>query len=115
MKLQNLYILVKDTDRAIKFYTDILGLVLYRRQDRYSIIKIEDTYLGLLNEKYLDEKIVYGNNCIPVFKVDNIEEEFTKLKDLNITFITEIITLTDVRLFQFYDTEGNILEIYQEL
>ena len=69
MKLKNIYVLVKDTNRAIIFYTKVLGFELYREQERYTILKLNDVWFGLLNEQYLKDKVVRGNNCIPVFKV----------------------------------------------
>lgn len=115
MQLQNLYLLVQDTDRAIKFYTEVLGLELYRRQDRYSILKLNNTWVGLLNEKFETEPVIRGNNCVPVFKVDDLDHQYSRLKELGVKFETEITTLPDVKLFQFQDSEGNILEMYQEL
>lgn len=115
MKLRNLYVLVKDTDRAIKFYTDILGFELHRKQDRYSILKLDDFWFGLLNESFEKNNVIRGNNCIPVFKVKDVEKEFARLKDAGVNLNQkEISILPDVKLFQFTDTEGNILEMYEE-
>ncbi len=115
MKLKNIYVLVQDTERAIKFYTELLSFELYRKQDRYTILKLEDVWFGLLNEKFQDGIPAHGNNCIPVFQVVNIEAEYTRLKASGVQFITDITTLPDVKFFQFYDSEKNILEMYQEV
>lgn len=113
MKLENIYILVQDTDRAIRFYTEVLGFSLYRKQARYTILKLGDIWFGLLNEKYI-EKPIRGNNCVPVFKVNNIQEKFNELLEKGVKLETDILDLADVRYFQFCDTENNILEIYEE-
>jgi predicted enzyme related to lactoylglutathione lyase len=115
MKLKNIYFLVQDTNRAIEFYIKVLGMTLHRQQDRYTILKFDDMWVGLLNEKFSDTEVVRGNNCIPVFEVEDLNQEYVRLKDLNVKFLTEITILSDVRFFQFYDSEGNILEFYQEL
>lgn len=114
MRLRNLYVLVQDTSRAIDFYTKILNFKLIRKQDRYTILLFDDVYFGLLNEKF-EEKIIRGNNCVPVFEVEDINSWYEKLKENHVKFVSEITTLPDVILFQFYDSEGNILEMYQEL
>lgn len=113
MILKNIYVLVANQERALHFYTKVLGLELYRKQDRYSILKIGDTWFGLLNEKY-ESNPRRGNNCIPVFKVSDLKSEFDRLKKLRVKFLSNIIELPDVKYFQFYDSEGNILEIYEE-
>lgn len=113
MKLKNLYVLVNDTNRAINFYTTILDFKLIHKEDRYTILELDDVYFGLLNEKY-EEKVTRGNNCVPVFKVENINEWYQKLQKANINLKTKIQQLPTVKYFQFLDTEGNTLEIYQE-
>jgi predicted enzyme related to lactoylglutathione lyase len=113
MKLQNLYVLVQDTDRAIDFYTRILPFKLHRRQDRYTILNLGDFWLGLLNEKF-ETEVKRGNNCVPVFQVDNVRAEYNRLKELGVNLLSEITELPDVFLFQFTDSEGNVLEMYQE-
>lgn len=114
MKLRNLYVLVQDTERAIDFYTQVLGFKLIRKQDRYTILEFDDVYFGLLNESF-EGQVVRGNNCIPIFQVENLTEWYEKLSQHGVKFVTDITTLPDVLLFQFYDTEGNILEMYQEV
>ena len=114
MRLPNLYVLVQDTQRAINFYTKLFDFKLVRKQDRYTILSFDEVYFGLLNEKF-EEKTIRGNNCVPVFQVEDINAWYEKLKDNNIKFVSEITNLPDVSLFQFYDSEGNILEMYQEI
>jgi predicted enzyme related to lactoylglutathione lyase len=113
MKLKNLYVLVDNTDRAISFYTNVLGFELYRRQDRYTILKLEDIWFGLLNQKFVNATH-RGNNCIPVFEVENLQFEYERLKEAGVVFVTDIVELEDVIFFQLYDTEGNMLEMYEE-
>lgn len=114
MKLRNLYVLVQDTQRAIEFYTKLLGFTLIRKQDRYTILSFDGVYFGFLNEKF-ERNVVRGNNCVPVFQVEDIHFWYTKLKKNRVKFAQEITTLSDVSLFQFYDSEDNVLEMYQEL
>jgi predicted enzyme related to lactoylglutathione lyase len=114
MKLKNIYVLVEDTERATSFYTQILGFEHYRKQDRYTILKLDDVWFGLLNEKFLDGAPIKGNNCIPVFEVENVEQEYSRLEKAGVTFVTGVTVLPDVKFFQFYDSEKNILEMYQE-
>lgn len=114
MKLRNLYVLVQDTERAIDFYTRLLDFKLLRKQDRYTILTFDEVYFGLLNEKF-ESKVSRGNNCVPVFQVVDIDAWFNKLKESGVKFVSEITKLPDVSLFQFYDSEGNILEMYQEV
>jgi predicted enzyme related to lactoylglutathione lyase len=114
MRLRNLYVLVQDTDRAVDFYTKILEFKLLHKEDRYTILEFDEVYFGLLNEKY-EGKVIRGNNCVPVFEVENVDEWYQKLQKANVIMLTDMQQLPSVKYFQFFDTEGNILEIYQEL
>lgn len=114
MKLRNIYVLVQDTNRAITFYTTVLGFKLYKIEDRYTILQLDDVYFGLLNEKY-EKTVKRGNNCVPVLKVENVDEWYKILQETKTSFVTDIQQLPSVKYFQFLDSEDNILEMYQEL
>jgi len=67
--LDHFYISVKNMDRAIKFYEDILEMkVSHREENTWADWDTKKGfYLGLINPKIISKKRKIGNNCTPVF------------------------------------------------
>jgi predicted enzyme related to lactoylglutathione lyase len=66
----------------------------------------------LYQPAYDGEKTVRGNNCVPVFEVPDLNREYERVKTLS-SRVTEITDHGDLRLFQFEDLDGNMLEFYE--
>ncbi len=116
-KLDHVYMSVKNMDRAIKFYEDLLGTKVKHREGKtWADFDVgSGFYFGLINPKIISEKRIVGNNAIPVFFADNIDVVFRKIKKhkVKIIFPPEDLEFTDYpyRCLQCEDTEGNIIEI----
>jgi len=71
----------------------------------------------LIDSKIVSDKRVIGNNAIPVFRTDDVDAIFEKVKGIGVKIFHEPETLeyTDYfyRVFLCYDTEGNLIEIAQ--
>ena len=117
VKLDHVYVSIKDMDRAIKFYEDLLDMkVTHREKNTWADFDVgSGFYLGLINPKINSDKRIVGNNAIPVFFADNVDAVFEKVKKhkVKILFQPENLEFTDYpyRCFQCEDTEGNIIEI----
>lgn len=125
MKIKLSGIFVDDQQKALDFYTNILGFE--KKQDipvgefRWlSVIAPEgnDTELSLEpNENPIAKTYQEGlfEQGIPInaFEVDDLEAEYKRLKDLGVSFTTEPTQAGDVSLAVFADTCGNLIQIYQ--
>lgn len=117
VKLDHVYVSVKDMDRAIKFYEDLLGIkATHREGNTWADFDVgSGFYFGLINHKIISNKRIVGNNAVPVFWSDNVDGVFEKVKKWKCKIVDEPADLefTDYpyRCFQFYDTEGNLLEV----
>ena len=117
VKLDHIYVSVKDMDRAIKFYEDLLGMkVTHREENTWADFDIgSGFYFGLINPKIISNKRIVGNNAVPVFWSDDVDAVFEKVKKWKCKIVGEPTDLdfTDYpyRCFQFYDTEGNLIEV----
>lgn len=117
VKLDHIYVSVKDMDRAIKFYEDLLGMkITHREKNTWADFDLGNGfYLGLINPKIISDKRIVGNNAIPVFFTDDVDAVFEKVKKhkVKVPFPPEDLKFTDYpyRCFQCEDTEGNIIEI----
>ncbi len=117
IKLDHFYVSVKDMNRAIKFYEDLLGMVVTHHEgNTWADFDCgHGFYFGLINPKLISNKRIMGNNAIPVFWADDVDAIFAKVKKfkVKILFPPESLKFTDYpyRCFQCRDTEGNIIEI----
>lgn len=62
-----------------------------------------------------DEETQIGSNCVPNFKVKNLKNKHKRIKQFASTIDDVIQNCGDVKLSQFKDSEGNLLEIYERV
>lgn len=118
--LDHIAIVVKDMDRSISFYTEILNLaLLYDGRgdggDKKSFLgKKEKSFVALTenSSKNMDDNIVESVSHI-AFKVENVEEAKEVLEKRGIEFV-EIKVSEDgqSKAYHFLDPDGFELEIY---
>ena len=118
--LDHIAIVVKDMDRSIKFYSEILNLVvLYDGRgdggDKKSFLgKKEKSFVALTenSQKNIEEAAIESVSHI-AFRVENVEEAKEVLESRGIEFI-EIKISEDgkSRAYHFLDPDGFELEIY---
>jgi len=118
-------IFVDDQQKALDFYTDILGFK--KSQD---IPVGEFRWITLASPEGGDAELSLEPNANPAaksyqqalfeqgipitaFEVDDLESEFRRLSDLDVAFTTEPTNAGDVILAVFVDTCGNLIQIYQ--
>lgn len=117
IKLDHVYVSVKDMDRAIKFYEDLLGMkVSHREENAWADFDLgNECYFGLINQNIISNKRIVGNNSIPVFYTDDVDAIFEKVKKHKVKIISnpEDLPFTDYRYycFQCLDNEDNLIEI----
>lgn len=118
-------IFVDDQQKALDFYTNILGFV--KSQDipvgefRWISVKSPeggDTELSLEPNanpaaKTFQESLFQQGIPITAFEVDDLESEFKRLSDLGVAFTVEPTNAGDVSIAVFADTCGNLIQIYQ--
>jgi glyoxylase I family protein len=118
-------IFVDDQQKALDFYTNVLGFK--KSQDipvgEYRWIQLAspeggDAELSLepnVNPaaKAYQEALFEQRIPITAFEVDDLESEFRKLSDLGVAFTTEPTNAGGVALAVFVDTCGNLIQIYQ--
>ena len=122
-KLEHVGIMVKDLEKSIAFYTQIVGLThLHTMMHTNGVIKLaflagedaRETEIELI-EGYEGDLPAEGRTHHVAFTVDNVEAEFERIKGLNVPLRdTEITTLPNgSRYFFFYGPDGEFLEMFQ--
>lgn len=105
----SLYICVKNMDRAIKFYEEFFEQSVTERDNLYSVFEINGFRFGLFAYKVVNEKHIFGSNCLPSISVDNIETLKLKTEGKEVCFPLTIIGNNWV--VEFVDSEGNHIEM----
>ncbi len=116
MQLKSILIVVKDIERAKKYYHDVFGLEMIADNDGNMILS---DGLVLQEEKYwrdfVGRDIIPKNNsCELYFEEENIDAFYEKLKMLypETEFVNLPMTHTwGQKVIRFYDSDGNLIEV----
>ena len=116
MKLKNFLIVVRDIEKAERFYHDLFGLEVLTDNDGNMILT---DGLVLQEEKYWKEFlkrdiIPQSNSCELYFEEVDIEGFVRKLETLypEIQYVNRLMTHSwGQRVVRFYDPDGNLIEV----
>lgn len=128
MRISLASIPIADYDKALNFYTEILGFV--KKHDielgpdsRWITVVSPEEPNGteLLLEpnaeypamKALKESLVQDGIPYTAFLVDDVQAEYNRLRELGVEFAIEPTRTDTVSLAIFDDTCGNLIQIYQ--
>ena len=128
MKIKLTSLSIDDYDKALKFYTEIMGFV--KKQDfplgegaRWiTVVSPEEpTGVELLREpnasypamKALKESLVKDGIPYTAFQVNDVQQEYERMKDRGVEFTMEPTNMGMWTAAIFDDTCGNLIEIYQ--
>jgi catechol 2,3-dioxygenase-like lactoylglutathione lyase family enzyme len=124
MRISVTSVLVDDQDKALRFYTEVLGFV--KKMDmplgeaRWLTVVSSDEPEGteLLLEpdghpaaKPFKQALVEDGIPFTSFAVDDVNEEFRRLRGLGVQFTQEPAEMGPVKTAVFDDTCGNLIQI----
>lgn len=118
---------VGDQDKALKFYTEVLGFQTKRDiplgEARWLTVVSpqEPDGVELLLEpnaeypamKALKQALVKDGIPFTAFQVDDVHGEYARLKGLGVEFTMEPTAMGPTTVAVFDDTCGNLIQIYQ--
>lgn len=128
MKIKLTSVSIDDYDKALKFYTEVLGFVKKRdiplgEGARWLTVVSPEEPDGteLLLEpnadypamKALKESLVKDGIPFTAFQVGDIQKEYARLKKLGVEFTMEPTNMGTTTVAVFDDTCGNLIQIYQ--
>lgn len=126
MRIKLTSIMVNNQDKALKFYTEVLGF-----RKKHEIPMGEYKWLTVVSPEGPDDielsiepnanpagkafQEAMFSQSIPVaaFEVSDMQKEYARLKLLNVVFTKEPTRSGPVILAIFSDTCGNLIQIYQ--
>ena len=128
MRINLTSVLVDDQEKALRFYTDVLGfekkhdipmgaarwLTVVSPQDRDGIELLlepdEHPAAGPFKEALVADGIPFTS-----FAVDDVRAEFERLRGLGVAFTQEPATMGPVTTAVFDDTCGNLIQIASQV
>ncbi len=128
MKIKLTSVSIDDYDKALKFYTEVLGFV--KKRDiplgdgaRWiTVVSFEEPDgTELLLEpnanypamKALKESLLKDGIPFTAFQVGNVQQEYDRMKNLGVDFTMEPTNMGMTTVAVFNDTCGNLIQIYQ--
>ncbi|MHC4943380.1 MAG: VOC family protein [Planctomycetota bacterium] len=127
MKIKFSSVFVDDQDKALQFYTEVLGFI-----KKTDIPTGEFRWLTVVSHEGSDDiELVLEPNVNPAartyqeaiyktgipstaFEVDDIRKEYERLKKLGVKFTTEPTKTEGPMVAVFDDSCGNLIQLYQE-
>ena len=128
MKIKLSSVSIDNYDKALKFYTEILGFVTKRDIPlgdgaRWITVVSPDEPNGteLLLEpnaeypamKALKESLLKDGIPFTAFEVNDVQKEYERMKKLGVEFTMEPTNMGMTTVAIFNDTCGNLIQIYQ--
>ncbi|CAG7621791.1 VOC family protein [Paenibacillus allorhizosphaerae] len=122
-KIEHVGIIVKDIDASVRFYEEIVGLKLKGQLDHTNgVIKL--AFLGFDQSGETELELIQGYSGTlaqegkvhhVAFTVDDIEEEWERIRKLDVRLIdSEITTLPNgSRYFFFYGPDEEWIEFFE--
>lgn len=112
------WIVVKNLETAIKFYTETLGLTLTTKSIEHKWAELkgpEGFQLGIAEESaYMENKA--GSNAVMTLSVDNIEEARNVYIKKGVKLLGDIIEVPGhVKMQTFMDQDHNVMQLVQIL
>lgn len=114
IRLNSLYICVKNMGRAIDFYEEILGQPVTVRDEILSIFEIHGFRFCLFDNGKVNEPVTWGDNCLPSFEVQDMEALKQRLAALQAEIIFPETKIGGNWVLEFRDSEGNDIEVYSK-
>ncbi len=106
---------VKNYERMKKFYRSVLGLPLNFEEERKDFIQFKvgasKTYLALLDT--VKTGMTNTKGFVPTFEVSNLDRFVKQMKTRKVRVGRRIAEGDHVRLVDFYDPNGNILQAFE--
>lgn len=138
LKLDCTYFIVKDMENSIEFYSALLEMEpTHQNSNRWvqfdfhgksialwhpefdtekmnSNDNLEDCYSDSYIKYHRNTEIIYGNNIVLNFYVEDLNIEYERVMNLDIGEMTEIMTInfnSPYHMFILNDPDGNQIEI----
>ncbi len=128
MQIKLTSLMVNDQDKALAFYTDVLG---FRKKQElpvgaYKWLTVvspegpEDVELSLEPNanpaaRTFQEAMFAQKIPLAAFQVKDLQQEYDRLREKDVVFLSEPAEMGPVKIAVFSDSCGNLIQLYQPL
>ena len=112
MKITAFYICVKNIKRAISFYEKVLEQKVTDKHKGLFVCNGIHLYLCDYYENRVP--VIFGDNCLISFEVNDINVFMNKLKMLGAPITFPLTKIGNNYVLEFKDSEGNDIEVYSK-
>ncbi len=126
MKIKLSSVMVDDQEKALTFYTEILGFakkteipmgeykwLTVASPEEQDGVELLLEPIGFAPAKIYQKSLFEAGIPLTAFQVDNIQEEYDRLEKLGVVFSMKPTLMGPATLAVFNDTCGNNIQIYQ--
>jgi len=128
MRIKLTSVLVDDQEKALKFYTEVLGfikktevplgkhkwLTVVSNEERDGVELVLEP-IAFEPAKVYQQELFKAGIPLTAFNVDNVDREYERLLKLGVTFSMKPTEMGPTKLAVFSDTCGNNIQIFQLL
>src|SRR5689334_6397585 len=126
MKIHLTSVMVDDQDKALKFYTEIMGFI--KKKDIFlgeykwlTVVSPEGSQdvelllepMGFPPARVYQKELFNAGIPAAMFAVDDIQKEYERMKNLGVAFKSAPTKMGPVTIAVFEDTCGNWIQIVQ--
>lgn len=128
MKIKLTSVLVNNQQKALKFYTEVLGFVKKTEiplgehkwltvvsQEEQDGVELVLEPLGFPPAATFQKALFEAGIPWTAFNVDNVDEEYKRLSDLGVVFSMPPTEMGTTKLAVFDDSCGNNIQVYEVL
>jgi lactoylglutathione lyase len=116
------WIVVKDFKKAVKFYSDVVGLKVKEMNEEWGWAELEGhdgegIRLGIAQQR-LEGKdpVAPGQNAVLTYTVDNLDQTIKHLQKQGSTLVGQVeVVPGHVKMQSVKDTEGNVFQFVEIL
>lgn len=121
MKPQGMFlswIVVKDIEKAITFYTEVVGLTLKEFHKEFKWAELSGPHGSMLGigEESAECPMKAGINAVITVSVDDINDAIAHFIEKGATLVGEVIEIPGhVKMQTFKDGDGNTMQLVQKM
>lgn len=126
MRISLTSVMVDNQDKALKFYTEVLGFLkktdIPAGEGRWlTVVSPEGPPdielllepIGLPAAKTYQQALFEAGIPLTAFAVEDAQKEYERMKELSVVFTVQPMKAGPVTIAIFQDTCGNLIQIYQ--
>ncbi len=117
-KIELVWITVKDFDKSIKFFTEVVGMELMNREDSMGWAELRGNDGSLLGiaKAHSHNPHQPGSNAVVTITIDNMEVARKELQEKGAKLIGDVMEVPGhVKLQMFVDVDNNYFQLVESL